>query len=33
MAAAIELARESLTEARRSVKALAPAPLEHARLP
>ncbi len=33
MAAAIELARESLTEARRSVKALAPVPLEHAGLP
>jgi signal transduction histidine kinase len=33
MAAAVELARESLTEARRSVEALAPAPLAHARLP
>jgi signal transduction histidine kinase len=33
MAAAIELARESLTEARRSVQALRPVPLEQARLP
>jgi len=31
--AAIELARESLAEARRSVQALTPAPLEQARLP
>jgi len=33
LAAAIELARESLTEARRSVQALQPVPLEQARLP
>jgi signal transduction histidine kinase len=33
MEAAIELARESLAEARRSVRALAPAHLEHASLP